>query len=492
MVLISLSALLISAIIYLYIGFALSKNNQTLGDLFPIIFGKNAKVISIDEFSSSTTATTISLATVVLAYFELAAYFGVWLLWTVVTTAMGIYVFSLISKKIWSKMSLYDHKPTMHEFIGVEFNSKIVSLVASGCTSIGFLLIFATELIVGSKFLAGLIPNIPQWITVVFLSLIGLSYTLLAGFRAVVKTDQIQMKFIWGLIIMLGGYYIFHILNNGGLQANLDKIPNGVLDFSNKKGLGFFLLGVAVMNIFLFASNMSMWQRVSGAESQQIVETGIRKSVWSVSISWASLSLLACFAYMIVNPASNQTLLTDLLITISSSLLGKVVLFFVVVGLYGAMLSTASTNLIVVAHTISEDIFAKVRNGKLSERINSKKEFLISRIILIGSTLLAIFLVEGLKYFGFSIADLAFSIYGGGLALFPPIIAALYSNRKRLDSLSRFANVAVVGGFLSGWGAAIFGKIVNDGNLIFISPGISILTSGLIIGLGFLLIRKNQ
>lgn len=487
-----ITALLLSAVIYLIVGFALGKHNNNLADLFPIIFGRNAKVQTIDEFSTSTIATTVSLATIVLAYFELAGFFGVWLLWTALTTSIGMIIVSFASKRIWSKLSEYKHRPSMHEFIGVEFNSKRVALIASACTSIGFLLIFATELVVGSKFLAGLVPGIPQWVTVVFLSAIGFTYTLFGGFRAVIKTDQLQMKFIWALIISLGGYYIYYIFQNGGLQVNLDKMPKGIMDFSTKPGLGFFLFGLAVMNIPTHLSNMAVWQRISGAQKPEIVEKGIRKSIWGIALSWSLLSLLACFSYMIVTPTSNQTLLTDLLTAISVSAVGKMVLFIVVIGLYGAMLSTASTNLIVVGHTLSEDIFAKFRKGSLQERVDSQKEFLFSRIILIGATLLSIFLVVGLKYFGFSIADLVFAIYGGALALFPPILAALYSNRKRLVSLSGFANAAVIFGFLFGWGAAIYGKVIGDGNLIFLSPCFSIFISGIIIIAGFVLKSNRQ
>lgn len=487
-----ITSLLLSAIIYLIVGFSLGKHNNNLADLFPIIFGRNAKVQTIDEFTTSTVATTVSLATIVLAYFELSGYFGVWLLWTALTTSIGMIIVSFASKKIWSKLSQYKHRPSMHEFIGVEFNSKTVALVASACTSVGFLLIFATELVVGSRFLAGLVPSIPQWITVVFLSATGFAYTLFGGFRAVIKTDQLQMKFIWALIFVLGGYYIFYVFQNGGLETNLNKIPSGLLDFSSKQGLGFFLLGIAVMNIPTHISNMAMWQRISGAESPEIVEKGIRKSIYGVTLSWSLLSLLAVFAYMIVSPTSGQTLLTELLTSISGSVIGKVVLFVVIIGLFGAMLSTASTNLIVVGHTISEDIFAKFRKGSLEERVDSKKEFLFSRLILVGATLLAMFLVAGLEYFGFSIADLVFSIYGGALALFPPILAALYSTRKRLAHLSGFVNGAVVAGFFFGWGAAIYGKIINNGNLIFLSPGVSIFVSGVLVVLGFIITRKRQ
>jgi len=42
MVAIVITALMLSAIIYLYIGFSLGKSNNSLADLFPIVFGKNA------------------------------------------------------------------------------------------------------------------------------------------------------------------------------------------------------------------------------------------------------------------------------------------------------------------------------------------------------------------------------------------------------------------------------------------------------------------
>lgn len=482
-----ISALLVSSIIYLYIGLIIGKHNKSLGDLFPIVFSKHAKVQTADEFSTSTVATTVSLATIILAYFELAGYFGLWLLWTALTTSIGMVLVNFSSKQIWSKMNSYSYRPSMHEFIGVEFNSKKVALVASACTSLGFLLIFATELVVGSKFLAALVPSIPPLATTIFLSLVGFIYTFFGGFRSVVKTDQIQMKFIWALIVALVGYYVYYALTNGGFNYNLAKIPDGILDLSSKPGLGAFLFGIAVMNIPTHISNMAVWQRISGTQDPGILKAGIKKSTWGVALSWSMLALLACFAYMIVVPTTNQTLLSDLLISIGRTTSGKIILFVVVVGLYGAMLSTASTNLIVIAHTISEDIVSKFRKSTLQDRLQSKKEFLLSRYILTGAAVTAVFLVEGLKYLGFSIADLVFSIYGGALTLFPLIIAALYSNRNRLAKLSLFANIAVITGFFSGWGIAVYGKLINNGNMIFLSPCLSIFVSGLVIGTGFLM-----
>lgn len=482
--------MLISSLIYIYIGISLKKKNKSIADFLPISRGKfQAKINSVDEFSTSTVATTVSLATIILAYFELAGYFGFVLFWTVITTTIGMLLVSILAKRIWNKMSTYDFKPSLHEYLGVEYNSKTVALVASICTSLGFLLIFATELIVGSRFLAGLVPQIPEWFTVLFLTFVGFFYTL-SGFKTVIKTDQLQMKMIWGLIGALGAYYIYHILTSDW-NTNWSNLPENIQKINLNSSLWSFIIGVAVMNIPTHISSMAVFQRISASESPEIVTKGFRKSVWGIALSWGLLVLIACFSYMIVAPTSNQTLLTDLLKEISSSIFGKLVLFVTVLGLFASMLSTASTNLIVVTHTLSEDIFAKFGKKSLEERIRSKKELKFSRSILIASALVAIFLVEGLKVMGFSIADLVFAIYSGSLVLFPLILISLFYGKEKLKLISNFATYAVILGFIMGWGSAIYGKMIGDSNLIFLSPAFGIGTSTIIIVIGWLIKRKD-
>lgn len=485
-----LSALILSSILYLFIGFTLSKKNTNLADLFPVIFGSTANVKTADEFSKSTVATTVSLATIVLAYFELAGYFGLYLLWTVITSVLGIAVVSWVAKRIWDKMNVYDHRPSMHEFLEVEFGSASVGMIASICTSIGYLLIFATELIVGSRFLAGLVPIIPEWVTVIFLSTVGFLYTFMGGFRAVIKTDQLQMWFIWGLIGSLGLYVLYSVADTSW-AVSIAKAPEGVFSLDWRSGLGVFLIGLTVMNVPAYLSSMSIWQRISGAQNPETVVKGFQRSIWGMLFSWGLLALIACFAYTIVTPESSNTLLIDFLKEISSTPFGMVVLFVSALGLYGAMLSTASTNLIVVTHTLSEDVLAKFKSTSLTDRINSKKELFTSRILLVVSALVAVFLVEGLKYIGFSIADLVFAIYGGALVLFPPILVALYYPRERLKSISPFVIIAVIVGFILAWGSAVYGRSIGDTNLVFLAPTVGISISATLVGLGFLFTKSK-
>lgn len=479
-----ISALILSLVIYLAIGFILSKKTKSIEDMLPLIKGRQATVRTSSEFSASTVATTISLATIVIAYFELTEVYGLWLLWTVLATSLGFVLLKLTAGKIWNKLQKYDHRPTLHEFLGHEFGSKAMSIISAVSTSIGFLLIFSVELIVGSRFLAAFIPQIPEWITITVLSVVGFTYTTMGGFRAVVKTDQIQMRFIWIFILLLASYIIYSITT--AENTSLKLIPEAIYNFSYREGLIAFMLGIFIMNVPTHISNMSIWQRIAASESPETVTKGINSSIYSSALSWGSIVILACVSFAIITPEEGVNPLITLIKTLENNTFGHIVLFFITMGLYGAMLSTASTQMIVVSHTIYEDILAPFRKSSLKERLGSVDELKISRKILTLSVIITIGLVAGLQQLGFSIADLVFAIYGGQLVLFPAILATLYFKRKDLIKLSLTSTVAVFLGFISGWVSAIVGKLTGNSSVIFLAPAISIGTSTIIMLSGFM------
>ncbi len=81
MVTIVLSALILSLVIYLAIGFRHKKLILGLGDIIPLTKGRVAKVKGQAELSASNVAASISLATVIVAFFDLVPSLGLWLLW---------------------------------------------------------------------------------------------------------------------------------------------------------------------------------------------------------------------------------------------------------------------------------------------------------------------------------------------------------------------------------------------------------------------------
>lgn len=487
-----ISALIVAFAIYLFVGIFLGRKNRNLADLIPLTHGHQATVRNSAEFSASTVATSISLATVVLAFFELAPELGVWLFWAVLTTSLGLFCVRFTAKRIWIKLSAYDHRPTLHEFLGHEFNSRSLYMIGAACTSLGFLGAFAVELTVGSRFLAGLIPEIPLWAAVFILAFIGLLYTSYGGFRAVIVTDRIQMVSIWTLLAALIGFYFYYVNGENGWAINLAKIPDHVKQFTWRADLPAFLLGVWVINVPTFISDMSVWQRIAASQKPETIYKGLFSSVFISALSWGLFVAAACLAYTVIQPIDDVNPLLTLLNAIGgmNGLIPMIVLFFIVIGLYGAMLSTASTQLIAVSHTVYEDLISQGR--KLQERLDSSKELWTSRFILIGAALISMCVVVILSSIGFSIADFVFAIYGAQLGLFPSIIAALYGEKTKLNQLSRWAAVSIACGFISGWATAGYGKMIRSDDVVFLAPVASLLISTLILGTGYLLLPKEK
>jgi len=168
------------------------------------------------------------------------------------------------------------------------------------------------------------------------------------------------------------------------------------------------------------------------------------------------------------------------------------VLFLAVLGLYGAMLSTASTQLIAVSHTLYEDVFSRIRKHGLRERLNSKAELNIFRLILILAAVISTILVQLLSSAGFSIADLVFAIYGAQLGLCPLVISALLLKRERLKRLSVWPVLAVSAGFIAGWGTAICGRVTGNTSLVFLAPVSSLIVSLFFLCVGFLTGKKDR
>jgi Na+/proline symporter len=484
---VTLAALGVSFIIYLGVGWVLGRKTTGIGDLLPLGFNRQARVATSGEFSASTVATTISLATVVLAFFEMAEDFGIWLFWTVVTTSLGLFVVRLFARRIWNRMEAYDHRPTLHEFLGTEYNSEALSYVSAACTSMGFLTAFAVELTVGSRFFGWLVPGVPIGIVVVVLSVVSFIYTAMGGFRAVIITDRIQMVSIWLLLLAMPVFYIVYTAAHGGLADNWSKIPPEVWSFSARDGLWSFMLGIVIINVPTFLSDMSVWQRIAGAQKDQTVIGGLWASVVGSAATWTAFVVLACSAFLIVPKPDKRGLLVGVLDAIghSGGFVNALILFCIVLGLYGAMLSTASTQLIAVSHSLYEDLFCRRKGSALKDRLNSTRELRISRTILIGSAVISMLMVLTLSRVGFSIADLVFAIYGAQVGLCPLAICALLLNRNQLKGMSDWAASAVTAGFVIGWGTALFGRLMNHTQMVYLAPVFSLLTSGGMLGIGF-------
>jgi Na+/proline symporter len=477
-----IAALLVSFLVYLLVGLRLHRKKRSVADFMPM-GGSRKFVRSSGEFSASTVATTLSLATVVIAFFELAPVMGGWLYWCVFTTALGLWLVQRLSRRIFIKLkagggAAVKQSRSLHEFLGNTYtsgSSRRVRLIAAGCTLLGFLAAFAVELTVGSRFLGALLPQVPSWLVVVVLSAVAFTYTSLGGFRAVVLTDKLQMVAIWGLLTAMAVFFIWYIGSNGGWSANWQRIPDDIRSLTPVPGLLSFLLGIFVINVCAYLADMSVWQRIAGAGETATVSKGLSRSVWGSMLTWSAIITFALLAMMFQPFDSSRPLSVFLqLMGTQFGLLGQVLLFFMVLGLFGAMLSTASTQLIAISQTLYYDL----RTNKTHRTASAELGY--SRWLLLGSATIAMLLVELLNALGLRIVDLVFGIYGAQLSLLPPVLLALYQPLHKVQPLYRAAAWAIGLGFAAGWVLTLVGRLTGHFDWVTMAPVGSLVVSGVI------------
>jgi Na+/proline symporter len=481
-------AIILSFIVYLGVGYVINKKTKSVADMLPIADGYTAEVKSITEFGASTTAASISLVTVIMFFFEAAPGMGPYLYWCVLTTIGGIFLVRFLIKKMWARAAVYENRPSLHEFIGYQFASEKLTIVGAICTSISYLATYAVETYVGSLFLSALIPTIPQYAFVLILTIVGFIYTL-SGFRTVVLTDVIQMWCIYLFGILMLGFFIWFILKEGN-SIDFHRIPALAKSFQARDGLSAFMSGIFVINLCMFLVSMSLFQRIAACkrDNLKLVKKGLDSSMINVGISWSIFIVAAVLVYLVITPVGGTNTLMTFLKYIGTAYgaWGKVFLFIAVLGLFGALLSTASTNLVAVSQSIYNDIINVFRKVTFTEQLQKADELKFSRIVLVCSAVVSMGIIALLSKAGYSITQLAFIVYGGQLSLFAPVLFAILFNKNKLKYAGKVAPYAVALGMLASWTMAIAGKEINNANIVLFSPCASLVISFSFIGLVYL------
>lgn len=467
------------ALVCILIGLRLGRRSERLADHLPLEHGRLARVHSAGELSASTVASTLSLATVIIAFFELAPFFGAWLMWPVVTTALGLLVVRLAAKRITELMAgtARTTKPTLHEFLAEAYAAPNIAVIGASCTSVGYFGAFAVELYVGASFLASFLPHAPLWIVVVVLAMAGTAYTAAGGFRAVIVTDRLQMGAVWLLLCaMTIAVAEFSGQRVGGL-ATLWAHGAATSGLHWRPELWSFLVGIFLINVPAYVSDMGIWQRIAGTDARDVVLRGMGRSVGSAMVTWGAFAVFACLAPAIAPAPQGTTPLVPFLRAAYELPHGGLLFFVAVLGLYGAMLSTSSTHLIAVTHTLQQDILPRVS----SRTLDAPSALRLSRLVTLLSASVSVLLVAALSKAGFSVADLVFAVYGAQLSLAPLMLTVLIFGIERARRLGSGAALAVACGFAAGWTTAIAGRLSGSSIAVFLAPAASLLVSSVVL-----------
>ena len=210
-----LPILFIVAPLAIYLIVALRKTKR---ELTPDEFFEARGLISPSEFANTSVAYGFQIASVSI-FFAWGFFYGLGAIVNPLFWGLGIILFMLVCGRLGD---FFGTTQTLHGFLGGRYNSRLISILASIMTLIGFLGAFTAELVWGSYVLSIISPD--PWfigISMTIMAAIVAWYVTRAGHLSVVKTDQYQLVFAHLSFVVLVVFLVTLLHWKGGEAGSI-------------------------------------------------------------------------------------------------------------------------------------------------------------------------------------------------------------------------------------------------------------------------------
>ncbi|MCQ2483340.1 MAG: sodium/proline symporter [Clostridia bacterium] len=379
--------------------------------------------------------------------------------WTAVGLAIGTYINWLIVAK---RIRLYSQKlnaVTLPDFFSKRFgdDKKIITLIASVFIIIFFIPYTASGFAACGKLFSSLF-GVDYVAALVISALVIVIYCTLGGFLAASTTDLIQSIIMTiALIIVLG----VGLTKSGGLENVLNNVRglDGYLDLFKghdvASGATLSYGGLPVASTLAWGLGYfgmpHILLRFMAIEDEKKLKLSRRiASIWVV-ISMAIAVFIGVIGYSlmkngIVGPYSDSSSAETIIVDIAKFIaeynwLAAIIGGLILAGILASTMSTADSQLLAAASSISQNLVQETFGIKLSE----KKSMLLARISVLAISVVGVLLALDPNSSVFRIVSFA---WGGFGAVFGPVVLfALFWKRT--------TKVGVISGMVTG-GAMIF------------------------------------
>lgn len=362
--------------------------------------------------------------------------------------AIGLFIgtvlnWLLIAKRLRRYTIVTNNSLTLPEFFENRFHDekKILLGISSAVIVVFFLVYTASALASGGK-LFNMVFGIDYHIALAIGAIVILTYTFLGGFLAVCTTDFIQgtMMLIALLIVPIAAYNLVGpdfsaALTNSGVASSdyMSLFSNGgkpytFVDIISQLAWGLGYCGMPHILVRFMAIRS---------------EREIKKSS-TIAIIWVAISLFAACAIGVIGRAYLGGEIQDsenvFIHMIQHVFSGNILLIFIgglfLCGILAAIMSTADSQLLVCASSVSKDIYKNI----LKPQSDDKKVLKVSRITVIVVAILAFLIAWNPNS---SIMNLVSDAWAGlGSAFGPLVVCSLFWKRTNLPG--------AVAGILSG------------------------------------------
>lgn len=338
--------------------------------------------------------------TILALYFAYIYQYGFSAIWLFIGIFIGFYFFRRYAHRIKQKadeLGVYTMSEYFYRLLGKR-NGLMFSLFL--VTQFFFWLV--VNLIVSGKVLSAMFP-IPYAAAVAVGGAIILSYLLLAGFKAVMRTDFFQLAIMFVMSLSVAAFFL-----------TKTHIPAAEINFT-RLGLGNIVGFVLLTGLGIMVAP-DLWQRLIASHSERELRKSLGYSAFILIVLGVSISVLGLATKQFFPSIKPE----DALVTGFSQLLPGALQAFGMVLLYAVSLSSSDTVTFVISSIFTRDLQNYTRG--YSERSMRRMTRFFMVVLIVAA------IAVGMLYH--RIVDIGLSLASLNLALFPVVFGSLFWKLK--------------------------------------------------------------
>ena len=421
------ATLIIYKLVLVTIGWAARKRTKSISEFF-LGDKKIGPLITAISYSASNSSAWTLLGVSGIAY-----KFGLSTLWLVLGVIIGMFFnWLIVAPKIF-RMTRPKNIITIPQLLVNDFKEKEkkpILLLSS------LIIIFSFTFYIASQFqgAGNAFQNSFNWNIIESIALSAIvifAYTYMGGYLAVSITDTIQ-GFLMGFTALT--MPLVALIKFGGPKVLLDSIINNSTEFTSltlgntglmAMGLIFGQLGIALG----YFGQPHLLSRFMAAKDEASLKRARQYTLIWFIIVFIGMWLLGLIGHFMITDLNNNE---NIFFKMSESLFSPIIQGLLMAAVISAIMSTADSQILVCASSISLDVGLKLSKDPL------KQSRLVTGVVIFLSAIIAIFLPE--KIF----SRVLFAWTAMGSAFGPAIIAKLLGWKVH----SRNVFIAILSGFV--------------------------------------------
>ncbi|EAK8023432.1 sodium/proline symporter PutP [Campylobacter coli] len=351
------------AALMLYIGFYFYRQNKNTEDYFlggrslgPVVSALSAGASDMSGWLLMGLPGALYASGLIESYIAIGLSIGALLNWSFVAKRLRIYT-SVIANSI-----------TIPDYFETRFDDDkhILRIVCAIVILIFFTFYVSSGLVGGAKLFEATF-GIRYEYALTTGTLIIVAYTFLGGYKAVCWTDLLQGLLMMGALIVVPAVMLYHLGGFGEAMAVIETIKPNALSMG--EGIGALSIVSALAWGLGYFGQPHILVRFMSIRSTKDIPTAT-----FVGISWMVISLIgACFIGLLGIAYVHKFELTlqdpeKIFIVMSQLLFNPWIAGILLSAILAAIMSTASSQLLVSSSTIAEDFYKRIFNKEASNK----------------------------------------------------------------------------------------------------------------------------